>query len=252
VIEKSYLFAAVTSGLLLLFVVPLLRYPSLSPTEIASMVTLTVISVAIAGLVAESYSMIKRGPSEQISLANAKKYFKCFTCSLLFLAIVAPSIRTAVQSAGLLDVATIAVLLVLSLALGGLTAEGFFGLFSKSRTRVNVSGNDGGLNAGGAHKQSADVRRFENTDSHVDSRLNALVQTLETKIEDLEEKVASAIHEVGLTSQPNNNSITSNQDGKENISSSQIEQKLPPHNHQSQSQAKVVDVLLGKAKVGGK
>jgi hypothetical protein len=246
-IAKSYLFAAVTSGLLLLFVVPFLRDPSLNPIEIALIGPLTVMSVAIAGLVAESFVIMNHRATQEVSLANAKKFFTCFTCSMLFLAIVAPSIRFTVESTGLLDVATIVVLLVLSLALGGLTAEGFFALVSKRRARTQVSGSNG-LTAEGAQKQDATIRRSENqVSTHFDSELNTLGTTLETKMQELKEELVGAIYEV-RSELPPSNLITSNQDN-----SSQVKQKLPPVS-QAEPRAKdqVVEVLLGKAKVGGK
>ncbi len=247
-IAKSYLFAAVTSGLLLLFVVPLLRYPSLSPTEIASMVTLTVISVAIAGLIAETFAIVKQSTTQEASLANAKKFFTCFTCSLLFLALVAPSIRSTVDSAGLLEVSNAVVLLVLSLALGGLMAESFFALISGRRARAQVSGN----NVEGAQMQGSAIRRSGNQDAiaHVDSRLNTLGLTLETKMQEVKEELVSVIYEIGSMLPPIN-ARASDEDYEKN--SSQIKQKLPLLD-QSEPRAKdqVVDALLGKAKVGGK
>jgi hypothetical protein len=251
VTTKSYLFAAVTSGLLLLFVIPLLRDPSLNPTEIVSVGTLTVISVAIAGLIAETFAIMKQNRSQEASLANAKKYFTCFTCSLLFLAIVAPSIRSTVDSAGLLDLSTAVVLLVLSLALGGLMAEGIFTLITRRRVRAQVSGNVAPTSEG-AQMQGSTLRRSGNQDAiaHVDSRLNALGLTLETKMQEVKEELMSTIHEFGSMLPPSN-AIISNQDTENN--SSQIKQKMRLLN-QSEPRAKdqVVDVLLGKAKVGGK
>ena len=264
---KSYLFAAVTSTLILLLVVPILNDLSLVPTEFASIAALSVISIAFGGLAAETYVIVKRRTLSAMPDSNAKKYFMSLACSLFFLAIVAPSIRSVADSGGVEDAATVVVLLVLSLALGGLTAESFFAFFSlKTPTKQNVVRDNGPdlvvarresnqeeqsgssqntLDSSSDGKEKFDVAR------HIDSRFKALDVTLETRMQELK-LLLGAISEGEREHSPNGETKSNVESSSTSASTNAVQVK--PHQSQQAAPEKdqVVDVLLGKAKVGGK
>jgi len=270
---KSYLFAAVTSTLILLLVVPILNDLSFVPTEFASIAALSVISVAFGGLAAETYVIVKRRTLSAMPGSNAKKYFMSLSCSLFFLAIVAPSIRSAAVSAGVVDAATVVVLLVLSLALGGLTAEGFFAYFSlKTTTRQNVVRDNGPdlvvarresnqeeQNGSGALSQTSqntldspsDGKEKFDVARHIDSRFKALDVTLETRMQELK-LLLGAIPEGERERSPNGGAKSKVETPSTSASTKAVQVK--PHQTQQAAPEKdqVVDVLLGKAKTGGK
>ena len=129
---KNYLFASVTSTLFLLLVVPLLSTPRWNTGQVVSIVTLSIISLSVGGLVAETFKVLTCRLSSPSSQRNAKAYFMSLACSLLFYTIVAPSITSAINSNDVFSEASASALLALSVGIGGLTTDGFFTLFSKT------------------------------------------------------------------------------------------------------------------------
>jgi hypothetical protein len=254
---KSYLFSAVTSSLFLLLVVPLLTDHFWRSTEMVSVVALSVISIAVGGLTAETFVIVTRKEAVATSTRNAKKYFTSLTSSVLFLAIVAPSIGPAVDSARLVDAASVAILLVLSLALGGLTADGFFALFfAKALTSQYTSGANASIDVAteGGRKQTQllDGKVSFDIVAHIDSLFRTLGVTLDTKMQELKEQVQSTILEVRPKASSQNDSMT-NRDSADSPAPTKTTQPAPQQLQPgTPSKDQIVDVLLGKAKVGGK
>lgn len=213
------------------------------------------------------YVIVKRRKPSVVPGSNAKKYFMSLSCSLFFLAIVAPSIRFAADSAGVADAATVVVLLVLSLALGGLTAEGFFAFFSlKTPTKQNVVRDNGPnlvvvrresnqeeqsgssqntLDSPSDGKEKFDVARY------IDSRFETLDVTLETRMQELK-LLLGAIPESERERSPNGETKSKVESSSTSASTKAVQVK--PHQTQQAAPEKdqVVDVLLGQAKAGGK
>ncbi len=139
---KNYLFVSITSALLLLLVIPLLSAPHWFTGKVVSIVALSLFSVSVGGLVAETFEMAKNRSSQR----NARRYFMSVLSSLLFFAIVAPSMTMAIDSNDYVDVASASALLAFSLGIGGLATDGFFALFSRASnsTPENTNSNDKG------------------------------------------------------------------------------------------------------------
>lgn len=146
---KNYLFASVTSTLLLLIVVPLLSATH-SITEAVSIATLSLVSVSVGGLVAETFAIVTARGSSPKSQRNAKTYFMSLVCSLLFITIVAPSLTLALDSSKVANQATASALLALSVGIGGAATDGFFTLFSKT----NLVANNHSTSQTGKHQHS--------------------------------------------------------------------------------------------------
>src|SRR5487761_1039907 len=181
---KSYLFAALTSTLLLVLVVPLLKDSWWMPTELVSIAVLSVISIAVGGLSAEIYVIVRgRKAATDLSGTNTRKYFMSLISSLLFLTIVAPSIQSMIDSASVVDAATIAFLLILSLALAGLTAQGFFAILSQKATRKNVDCKNvlGATPDASVDSSSKSLGSSSQVGAEIDSRFNAIDATLDKR-----------------------------------------------------------------------
>lgn len=129
---KNYLFASMTSALLLFLVVPLLSTPYWITGKVVSIAALSLFSISVGGLVAETFEIVTGRSSYPRSQRNARRYFMSVLTSALLLAIVAPSITAAIDSNDLVSAASASALLGLSLGIGGLTTNGFFALFSKA------------------------------------------------------------------------------------------------------------------------
>jgi len=223
---KSYLFAAVTSTLLLVLVVPILNDRTLVPSEIASIAALSVISIAIGGLTSEVY-VLARGKKAMDFSNDAKKYFVSLNSSLLFLAIVAPSIQSAFRSASFEDIVAVAVLFILTLALAGLTAQGFFAIISWASGKKTVW--NGSIRSLRSPANSSDLREHSEANlgpaDEIDSRFKALESAVDTSLKEMKHQLLSAIHDA--------------QRGPSN----EIE-TTPARDH-------IVEALLGKSKTGG-
>jgi hypothetical protein len=129
VTTKNYLFASVTSTLILLFVLPTLRDPEWLPTQASTVIALSAISISLGGLAAAAYEIVKcKSKAFIATLAKSKRYFMSLTGSLFALVSVAPSIPLLVLSPDFIHIVDTMVLLCLSFALSGLTTECFFGL----------------------------------------------------------------------------------------------------------------------------
>jgi hypothetical protein len=246
---KNYLFASVTSTLLLGLVVPLLIGPWWIPSELSSIVALSVLSIAVGGLTAETYVIARGRKAAPLSWTNARKYFICLISSSLFLAIVAPSIRPALDSTGVVASATVTVLFVLSLALAGLTSQGFFALIAWA-VRENVQ-----------NKPKTSVPSFSNSlgspahpepnlgsTAELDSRFKAFDSALDTRVIELKQELLGAIHDICRTISPDpgtNANVTS-------AGAPSLVQSEPVQRDRQTAPAKdhVVEALLGKAKAG--
>ena len=125
---KNHLYATVAASLFLFLVVPLLESITV---KAVSIVTLSFFSVSAGGLSAETFEIATNRSATARSQRNAKGYFMSVVCSLLFFAIVTPSITLAIDSNGAVNIASASALLALSLGIGGLVTDGFFALFTK-------------------------------------------------------------------------------------------------------------------------
>jgi hypothetical protein len=254
---KNYLFAAVTSALLLLLVFPGPERAESIPSEIATIAALSLVSIAIAGLTAEMYEFARSNKSvTQDSGVRAKRYFMSLNASLLFLVIVAPSIRAGAE--GLIGDATLGVLTVFSVALAGLSSEGFFGLFCSAMGTRNrntateidsaENGRDQGCGPQVTSLNSPSTTSDQQTDnlfvsSHVASRLQAVDDTLARSFQELKDQLVGAIRETSLIAPPNGETNKSTRDeiGPE---------AAAPQANQSTSPDQIVDALLGKPSKG--
>ena len=269
---KKYLFAAVMSVLLLTLVVPILQDPSWTPVKIAAAGALSIISISVGGLAAETCEFAKHKSVAALSGIRAKKYFMSLVGSLLFLAIVAPSLQ---PSVGVLDPAGTAstlVLLTLSVAVAGLTAEGFFAFLARPPTKQNaalkerskiIATTDGSIEkeqieldaTSRVSSQTASGSGSNNGEAfdvaaHIDSRFRAFEVTQERRSQELKQQLLGAIHETGRN--PAHSIESKDNDGGSRSSTIPTPQaKLKQQ--QGPSQDQIGDVLLGKeTKVGEK
>jgi hypothetical protein len=142
VTTKNYLFASVTSTLILLFVLPTLKDPEWLPTQASTIMALSAISISLGGLAAEAYEIFKCKSGAFVpTLAKAKRYFMSLTGSLFALVSVVPSIQLLVDSLDFIRIVDTMVLLCLSFALSGLTTECFFGLLLLETTTPRKKNN---------------------------------------------------------------------------------------------------------------
>lgn len=206
---KSYLFATVASTLVLLLVLPVLKNPIWVLTSIMPFLALTTISISVGGLVAETYTIARSSATAN----NAKRYFMSLVCSLLFLAIVAPLIHS---SDGFVGLGTALVLLVLSLALGGLAAEALFSLFPKSSE----------LRA----KPQLDTTKHHIENLHLATDIELLLEGLGTKLDTAIEELRQELV----------------------ISARQQACKATELHSATPTSDRVVDVLVGRARAGEK
>jgi hypothetical protein len=260
-LAKCYLFAAVTSTLLLILVVPLLNGPWWMPAELASIASLFVISIAAGGLTAETYVIARGRTTADLFGTSARKYFMSLVCSLLFLVIVAPSIRSAIDSTAVVDAATVAVLVVLSIALAGLTAQGVFAVVSlraprKNAVRENLSRIE--QKASSSNSPSSPSHTEGNFDfvvvvvavaDQIDSGFKAFEATLDTRMKELK-LLLGAIHDVGLSPNKETNANIASASAPAPVKLEQV--KLHRHEQETPVKDQIVDALLGKAKAGGK
>lgn len=245
---KSNLFTTVSAILLLLLVVPALNEPSMLPTYIATIAALSVISIAAGGFAAETYDIVKRKSVPEVSGIKAKKYFMYLTTSLLFLAIVAPSIQPEVEEWGVAVVATVVTLLILSVAVAGLTAEGLFAIFSLAMRPTRTSPENGPKLAVTRSQSNQEEQNQENIDiaSHIDSSFKAFDATQERRMQELQQQL---IHEFGRKHDLGRANVDFESKPASN-GTSQVKSQLGV---QGSLQDHVLDALLGKdGKAGGK
>ena len=245
---KSYLSATVSSILLLLLVVPALNDPSWLPTHIASIAALSVISIASGGLTAETYDIAKGRSLQQFSGYRAKKYFMALASSLLFLVIVAPSMEPELVVWGVAGSAAFVVLLVLSVAVAGLTAEGLFAVLSLATHPPRTFVENGLNHAISTNQSNQEEPSQANIDiaSHIDSSFKAFDATQEKRIQELKQQL---IHEFGRKHDLANTNFDLESRTVPNGTTQEKSQLIV----QRSSQDHVVDALLGKdAKAGGK
>lgn len=248
---KSYLFAALTSTLLLVLVVPLLKDSWWMPTELVSIAVLSVISIAVGGLSAEIYVIVRgRKAATDLSGTNTRKYFMSLISSLLFLTIVAPSIQSMIDSASVVDAATIAFLLILSLALAGLTAQGFFAILSQKATRKNVDCKNvlGATPDASVDSSSKSLGSSSQVGAEIDSRFNAIDATLDKRMQELKQQLLDAIHDIGQAVSVDKETNTK---GASTSVPSPAKTEQVKHQQDIPTKDQVVDALLGKAKVSG-
>lgn len=214
------------------------------PTELASIIALSIISIAVGGLSAEIYEIVRRRKAvTDLPGTDARKYFMSLVSSLLFLAIVAPSIQSTIDSASVVYAATLVVLFILSLALAGLTAKGFFEILSLSSRRKNEDAMVGVPDA----SSPSSLGSPSQVATEIDSRINAIHATLETRMQELKQQLLGAIHDLGQELRADTDN------GTKRASTTPSPAKTEQVNHQQETPTKnqAVDVLLGKTKVGG-
>jgi hypothetical protein len=247
---KKYLFAAVMSALLLTLVVPILQDPSWTPVEIAAAGALSIISISVGGLAAETCEFAKLKSFAAMSGIRAKKYFMSLVGSLLFLAIVAPSLQLSV---GVLDpagTATTLVLLTLTVAIAGLTAEGFFAFLARPPTKQTELDATSRISSSTASDSGSNNPGNFDAASHIDSRFRAFEVTQEKRMQELKQQLLGAFHETGRNAAPNKES-KDNDGGSSSSTIPTAQVKLKQQ--QGPSQDQIADALLGKeTKVGGK
>ena len=237
-ITKSYVFVAVTSALLLLLVLPLLKASWWIPSQLAAIGAISAISTAMGGLAAETYALVASADlSPDFSETRARKYFTCLTTSLLFLAIVIPALRSAIDSSSVAGTATVAFLGILSLAVAALTTRGLFALLfienkKKTPTMKNLKRN----------LVAADIdSRFRALDVRLDSRMHELRQQLLAAIQEIGGRGPPPVHV--KTESPATNDLPPADGGDPKA-------RLVRNRLESPTKERVVDVLLGKSKEG--
>lgn len=235
--------------LLLVLVVPLLKGPWWIASELSSIVALSVLSIAAGGLTAETYVIARGRKAAPPSWTNARNYFISLISSSLFLAIVAPSIRSALDSTGAVAAVSVAVLFVLSLALAGLTAQGFFALIAWA-VRENVQNKPKTSVPSSSNSVDSPACAEANLDSttELDSRFKVFDSALDTRMQELKRELLGAIHDIGrtLSPDPGTNANVTSAGAPSPVQREQVQrdrQTAPAKDH-------VVEALLRKAKAG--
>lgn len=234
-IAKSFLFAAVTSTLLLLVVLPSLPDLRLVPVEIARIASLSVASMAIGGLTAETLAA-KLGPRFDGKKRGEKKYIACLATTLLLFAIVAPSVPSSLNPIGM---ASIGVLSVLSLSLGGLVAEGAHSLLTGRLAPEQDKGSQlaKGTSSTPDHQENdSQGQVFDGPSSRIPVP-DLLSRELEARINEMEARLLEAIQESGREVRE-----TKDHPKPSSPSNDVVKQSNPSEI----AKASVVDALLGK------
>jgi hypothetical protein len=238
-ITKSYVFTAVTSALLLLLALPLLKDSWWVPGQLASIAVISAISAAIGGLTAETYVIVtSTDSSPDFSETKARNYFTCLITSLLFLAIVVPALRSAIDSSSVAGAATVTFLAILSLAVAGLTTRGLFALIFAEKKKQNPP--------------AKNPKRKSEASADIDSRFKALDVRLDSRMHELRQQLLAAIQEIGRRGPLLDHVKTESPASKDLTLTESGDQKARParNHHEPPTKDDVVDVLLGKSKDG--
>ncbi len=238
---KSYLFAAVSSAFFLFLALPAVTDPSSPswlPTQIAVIGALSLLSISAGGLASEAYDIARKKNSVIESCRSCpKKYLLALVSSILFLAVVAPSMQLYVEKWGIAGIATVIVLLVLSIAIAGLVSEGILS-FAKiqpitiTNRQTSDKANLWASTSTLSPKQSVTIDYIL---SHIDSRFKDFDASQERMIRELKLQLV--------------NELEGNHDHPIDPSATLISN--PRATKESSQKDQIVDTLLGKAGVGG-
>jgi hypothetical protein len=237
---KVYLFATISSSFLLLLALPAAATETLwLPTHIATICALSLLSISAGGLASEAFEIARKSSlieTTRINDTKRKTYFLALASSILFLAIVAPSMQFYVERWGISGIATVIILLILSIAVAGLASEGIFSL-TKIRARTTNSDDEKKL---GAISSPFATNQSETSDvdilSHIDSDFKVFDASQERRIHELKQQLINVLDGKHYPIEPN---VT--REVKYN----------PGATKESSQKDLIVDTLLGKEKVVG-
>jgi uncharacterized membrane protein len=232
---KSYLFAAVSSTFFIFLVLPPTTNSSpWLPTHIAVICVLSVLSISAGGLASEAYRIARESSvTKSSSKINANKYyFLAVLSSLLFLAVVAPSMQSYVEKQGIAGIATVIVLVILVIAVAGLVSEGILSLAKIRPITTTTRQTPDEASPSSLPSVTIDVL------SHIDSSFKAFDSSQERRIRELKQQLVNALD------RKNGHPIETN-------TSLEVKSNLGAAKESSSQKDRIVDTLLGKSSVGG-
>jgi hypothetical protein len=235
---KSYLFAAVSSTFFLFLVLPPEATNSSPwlPTHIAVICVLSVLSISAGGLASEAYRIARESSvTKSSSKISANKYYLlAVVSSLLFLAVVTPSMQSYVEKWGIAGIATVIVLVILVIALAGLVSEGILSLakFRPITTPTTTRQTPDEASPSSLPSVTIDVL------SHIDSSFKAFDSSQERRIRELKQQLVNALDRKNAHPIETNTSL-------------EVKSNLGAAKESSSQKDRIVDTLLGKSSVGG-